>query len=91
LGNTNQGVAIFLGATYNTVGGTTAGARNVISGNNQVGVRISDSGTNYNTISGNYIGTNAAGTGAIGNTFQGCRSTRGVQISSEAPLLAPET
>ncbi|MBN8281906.1 cadherin domain-containing protein [Zoogloea sp.] len=77
LGNTNQGVAIFLGATYNIVGGTTAGARNVISGNNQVGVRISESGTNYNTISGNYIGTNAAGTGAIGNTFQGVQIDAG--------------
>ncbi|WP_284186858.1 cadherin domain-containing protein, partial [Zoogloea oryzae] len=71
LGNTNQGVAIFTGATNNTIGGTTAGARNVISGNNGAGVLISDSGTNFNTIAGNYIGTNAAGNAAIGNTQQG--------------------
>ncbi len=77
LGNANQGVAIFTGATYNTVGGTTAGARNVISGNNGVGVRINESGTNYNTVSGNYIGTNAAGTAAVGNTLQGVQIDAG--------------
>ena len=77
LGNADQGVAIFGGATYNTVGGTTAGARNVISGNNGVGVRINESGTNYNTVSGNYIGTNAAGSAAVGNTFQGVQIDAG--------------
>ena len=77
LGNASQGVAIFAGATYNTIGGTTAGARNVISGNNGVGVRISESGTNFNTISGNYIGTNAAGNAAIGNTLQGVQIDTG--------------
>ncbi|MBK7847180.1 MAG: cadherin domain-containing protein [Zoogloea sp.] len=70
-------MAIFQGATYNTVGGTTAGVRNVISGNDQAGVRIGDSGSNYNTISGNYIGTNAAGTGAVGNTLQGVQIDAG--------------
>lgn len=71
IGNTNQGVAIFGGASSNTVGGTTVGTRNVISGNNGAGVRISDAATSANRVEGNFIGTNAVGTGAIGNSLQG--------------------
>ena len=52
LGNTNQGVAIFGGATNNTIGGTLADAGNVISGNNQYGVAITQSGTNGNVVQG---------------------------------------
>lgn len=48
----------------NTIGGLTADARNVISGN-QFAVQIF-SGTG-NLVQGNLIGTNAAGTGALGN------------------------
>ena len=64
LGNTNQGVAIFGSATNNTIGGTAAGAGNVLSGNNGEGVRITGSGTTGNVVLGNLIGTNAAGTAA---------------------------
>ena len=71
LGNTNQGVAVFSGAHDNTIGGTVAGARNVISGNNNVGVRFTSAGTTGNLLQGNYIGANAAGTAAIGNTSYG--------------------
>jgi hypothetical protein len=39
------------------------------------GVRLSDRYTSYNTVSGNYIGTNAAGTAAIGNGLAGIRIT----------------
>ena len=45
LANGNDGVVIIDGATSNTVGGTTAGARDVISGNAVLGVDISGSGT----------------------------------------------
>src|SRR5262249_30285788 len=55
----------FVGGSGNTVGGTTAAARNVISGNEGIGLSFW-SGTN-NTVQGNYIGTNAAGTAAVGN------------------------
>jgi hypothetical protein len=59
-------------ATANTIGGTSVGARNVISGNTGSGVRMTGTGTppNYayaNLLLGNYIGTNAAGTAAVGN------------------------
>ena len=69
LGNTNQGVAMYRGAKNNTVGGTAPGTANVISGNNGEGVRLIDAGTTGNVVIGNLIGTNAAGTGAIGNTI----------------------
>lgn len=49
----------------NVVGGSTAGARNVISGNSAVGIALDTDG---NTIEGNYIGTDAAGTAAIPNS-----------------------
>src|SRR5262249_44287605 len=43
LGNAGDGVHIELAATDNTIGGTSAAARNVISGNNGVGVQMLDS------------------------------------------------
>lgn len=56
----------------NTIGGTSAAARNVISGNGGTGVEIVGNG---NTIQGNFIGTNAAGTAQLANPG-------GVQISN---------
>ncbi|HEY2785006.1 MAG TPA: choice-of-anchor Q domain-containing protein [Fimbriiglobus sp.] len=61
------GVQIDSGANNNTIGGTSAGARNIISGNTGDGVQITGTGTNTNTILGNYIGTDATGQTAIGN------------------------
>ena len=71
LGNTTNGIQILNGASTNTIGGTTAAARNVISGNNGNGIEIINSGTTGNIVQGNYIGTDAAGTGAIGNSNEG--------------------
>ena len=47
------------------IGGTAAGAGNVISGHVREGVWASTTGTV--TLQGNYIGTNATGTGDLGN------------------------
>lgn len=52
------------------VGGTGAGAANVISGNGEEGVEIDD-GAAANTVQGNLIGTNAAGTAAVPNAENG--------------------
>jgi CSLREA domain-containing protein len=60
LGN-NQGVALS-NAQNNTVGGTTAAERNIISGNGTWGVRISDAESMRNKVQGNYIGTDVTGT-----------------------------
>ena len=65
--NTASGVEITAGDQ--TVGGTGAGQGNVISGNGQFGIQTA-SVTNT-VIQGNYIGTNAAGTGAVPNQSHG--------------------
>jgi titin len=71
IGSQGHGVRITLGATSNTIGGTAAGAGNVISGNDAHGVFIDLSGTASNQVQGNYIGTNAAGTAAVPNSGNG--------------------
>ena len=71
--NVRSGVFISSGATGNTVGGVTSAARNVISGNSvpalngNIDLSGVDIQTSGNTVSHNYIGTNAAGTSAIAN------------------------
>ena len=75
LGNHSDGVLIY-GAPGNTIGGTTAGAGNVISGNNAGGVRIAQSPATGNWVQGNYIGTDKNGIAALGN------GTNGVVIST---------
>jgi CSLREA domain-containing protein len=66
LGNTGEGVFIGNGSA-NTIGGTATGARNVISGNGDYGVRIVGTGATGNEVLGNFIGTTADGTGDLGN------------------------
>ena len=61
LGNGSSGVAIYAGANHNTIGGNVSGSGNVISGNVQYGVFISDAGTTRNLIAGDLIGTDPAG------------------------------
>ncbi|OFX25985.1 MAG: hypothetical protein A2033_18390 [Bacteroidetes bacterium GWA2_31_9] len=59
------GIEIIGGATNNTVGGTTASDRNIVSGNEHIGIRAVDA--NSNIIIGNYVGTDRTGTFALGN------------------------
>jgi hypothetical protein len=60
LGNGGSGVVVL--GQGNTVGGTTSGARNVISGNAVRGVFLAGSG---NVVFGNSIGTTADGSAAV--------------------------
>lgn len=74
LGNAVHGVFIN-GAPSNTIGGTTVLARNVISGNDGAGVLINTGNATGNVIRGNYIGTDFAGSGDLGNLSDGVRIT----------------
>ena len=87
LPNTVAGVTIDTGASFNLIGGTVAGARNVISGNNPAMIAaciFNGAGTSGNVVEGNYIGLGPDGVtavpnyygiicsgGATGNTFGG--------------------
>ena len=82
------------GAKSNTIGGTTATARNVISGNSLEGVIIDGAGSNLNKIQGNYIGPKANGSAGLGNGGSGISISFGAsnnQIggSAAAPGAAP--
>ncbi len=77
LPNTGDGIDITSGATGDTVGGTAAGAGNLISGNTGDGIEITGSLTKGNTVEGNLIGTDLTGTLAVANG-------RGVEIEEGA-------
>ena len=61
LANGGAGIVVIDGARGNTIGGTSAGTGNVLSGNDSDGVDIRDSGTSGNVVQGNFIGTDATG------------------------------
>jgi CSLREA domain-containing protein len=89
LPNRVNGMYIAVGARNNTV------EDNLISGNGQRGVHIRASGTNDNTIRGNFIGTNASATGALPNEGPGVYIAEGAQdntiggtSASEANIIA---
>jgi uncharacterized repeat protein (TIGR01451 family) len=64
LPNGGAGVVVSSGSFEPTIGDTTPGGRNVISGNANVGILLSASGS---MVAGNYIGTDASGKLALGN------------------------
>ena len=71
VGNAGDGIFLHLGATSNTIGGDAADEGNLISGNNQNGIRIAELGTDANVVIGNKIGTSVDGVGAIPNSDNG--------------------
>jgi hypothetical protein len=79
LPNAWAGVEIYNGAQSNIIGGTTSGARNVISGNGKQGILIHDPGTTGNVVAGNYFGPSAVGTNAIPNVWAGVNFAGGAQ------------
>src|SRR5262249_2191158 len=85
-GNSSLGAAFAIGvliggAPNNTVGGSAAGARNLVSGNGGPGIAIGSGSSGSvtfpatdatgNSIQGNLIGTNATGNGALPNASFG--------------------
>lgn len=79
LGNSTNGVLLSGGTSFNVIGGTSGiSSRNIISGNDNAGVRMTGDGTDANNVLGNYIGTDHTGNLAVGN------SVDGVQIAASA-------
>ena len=70
LSNGSAGIGL-LGAQANTIGGQTSDARNLISANNDAGIFLYGVGTAWNTIQGNFIGTDQSGTRALNNLYEG--------------------
>ncbi len=69
LGNNLSGINI--ASPGNIIGGTTAEARNVISGNIEHGVSLTGAISKLNIVQGNFIGTEVTGTAALGNGMSG--------------------
>lgn len=65
----NGNGVMLISAMNNTVGGLTVSKRNIISGNTASGVLLNGTGTNNNTIIGNYIGTDSTGANPLSNHY----------------------
>jgi parallel beta-helix repeat protein len=68
--NFGDGVDLVGASYYNTIGGTAAGSRNVISGNLGSGISL-DSASRGNLVQGNLIGTDATGSKPLHNSGNG--------------------
>ena len=89
--NNSNGVTIT--SANNIIGGSAAGEGNLISANDQSGVFLSGSGATGNVLKGNYIGTDAAGTGRLNNnstgvSITGSNNTVGGVGSGEGNIIA---
>jgi parallel beta-helix repeat protein len=85
--NTYNGIGIWAGSCSNIIGGSNAGAGNVISGNIGYGIYISDSNTAGTVVQGNFIGAGARGTNALPNSYMGV----GVWSGAEDTLIGGTT
>jgi hypothetical protein len=91
LGNTGSGVLI-QSAPRNTIGGTTAAARNVISSNAENGIGIYGVDASDNRVQGNYIGTDITGTQDRGNGYSIPNNFAGVYVGgSLRTIIGGET
>ncbi|MBI2423566.1 MAG: DUF5011 domain-containing protein [Candidatus Hydrogenedentes bacterium] len=77
LPNTRHGILMDRGAVSNDIGGSGAASANVISGNQGDGVRIAKGESQFNTVSGNFIGVGLNGTTPIPNAGTGVNIREG--------------
>lgn len=84
--NRETGIMVKNGAQHNIIGGTSASERNVVSGNNSVGIMLRDAGTDANKVLGNYVGLSSTGLAAAPNKKQGIviqSDTQNTQIGDD--------
>ncbi len=62
--NSDDGILI-AESSHNTIGGSSPQARNVVAANAYPNIEIGENGSHHNTVQGNYIGINSAGTAVI--------------------------
>ena len=92
-----NGKGIVVSGANNTIGGTTAGAGNVISGNVGDGLDIDGLNATGNLVAGNWIGTNPTGTGVVANIGDGvfidqsAGDTIGGTVPAAANLISGNT
>ena len=85
LDNSGQGI-VFLRASNVTIGGTSAGARNVVSGNSANGLEIDGNPSTNVVVAGNYIGVDVTGAAPLGNSVWGISlDSNHVTIGGSAP------
>ena len=69
--NKHSGIAIFNGASSNTIGGIGTQFRNLCSGNGDNGIQVGDPTSTGNLIYGNWVGLNATGKAVLPNAATG--------------------
>ncbi len=84
VGNYDHGIRIW-DSPGNMIGGPLPAARNFISGNGHMGIQLLLPSCTGNTIQGNYIGTDVAGTAALGNGDHGILLGEGVTNTTIGP------
>lgn len=80
-----SGISVTFGASNTVIGGSTPGERNIVSGNNGVGI-VNDNAQNT-LIQGNFVGTDISGTQPLGNLLRGIAvgNSTGVFIGGASP------
>ncbi len=90
----NSGNGIEIEGAGIMLGGTSSGARNLISGNSESGVLI-DSGASGNQVLGNYIGISNPGTAGLANSVGiwdfGASNTIGGSVSGSRNIISGNT
>jgi hypothetical protein len=83
-GGDRFGIELDAAASFNTIGGNSANTRNLISDNDQDGIRVGNR-CSTNTITGNWIGVIADGSSAWATATEALVSTPGHSITRSAP------
>ncbi|MFZ4523092.1 MAG: right-handed parallel beta-helix repeat-containing protein [Bacteroidales bacterium] len=82
------GLVIGTGSSDNLIGGETEAERNIISGNRQSGIMVTNHLTINNLIKGNFIGTGLSGNNGLGNKYGVMMTTFSSHTTLEKNLIS---